>query len=272
MDRILSVGMLQDLLKARNEALKKAGFEVSSCAGTAHAKWLFRKHGHEVVVIGHAVPLTERNQLAAYAKRVSPEVLIVFLYRGSPEQARLADAIVNVEEGPAYLVQTVQYLLHQREMASAVEPLTGRRGNARLLCVAATESALMLRKKSLCEAGFEVAGALNLKDVEAACREHAFDLIILGPQIGPRMKMMISDLLQKECPSLSILEMGRASPEIQGADCMIGDSPAELIQAVRLLLHREMVRQRAAEILPGAAKNERRPAGRLSVGTDANQK
>ena len=118
MDRILSVGILQDLLKARSEALKSAGFEVSSCAGAAHAKWLFRKHRHAVVVIGHAVPVAERNQLAAYVRRTAPQTQIVFLYAGHAEQKRFADAIVNVEEGPAYVVQTVQYLLRKQALKS----------------------------------------------------------------------------------------------------------------------------------------------------------
>jgi DNA-binding NtrC family response regulator len=242
MDRILSVGLLQDLLKARNETLKGAGFEVSSCAGSAHAKWLFRKHGHKVVVIGHGVPKAERNQLAAYVKRISPQTQVVFLYLGRAEQAQLADAIVNVEEGPAYLVQTVQYLLRKPGLGS--EPSTGTgplqlSPSARLLCIATTENALVLRKKSLLEAGFEVTGVTNLKELEAACHAHTFDLVIVGPQIGPRMKMTIADLLQNQCPSVPILEMGRATPEIQGAACMIGDLPVELIHAVRLVLHRE---------------------------------
>jgi DNA-binding NtrC family response regulator len=243
MERILSVGVIQDLLKSRNAALEGAGFEVSSCAGAAHAKWLFRKHGHDIVVIGHGVPVAERNQLAAYVKRTSPQVQVIFLYRGKAEQAQLSDAIVNVEEGPEYLVQTVQYLLRKRHQescpASEHGPTKPPSASARLLCICATESALRLRRESLMEAQYEVAGAINLKEVEAACQERIFDLIILGPQIGPRMKMAIADLLQKRCPAVPILEIGRANAEIQGADCVLGDSSAELIQAVRLVLHRE---------------------------------
>jgi DNA-binding response OmpR family regulator len=243
MDRILSVGILQDLLKARNEALKSAGFEVSSCAGTAHAKWLFRKHRHAVVVIGDAVPVAERNQLAAYVRRTAPQTQIIFLYAGRAEQTRFADAIVNVEEGPAYIVQTVQYLLRKQARASESTTsngaLPGENPVPKLLCIAISESALILRKKSLLEAGFQVTGALNLKEIEASCRGHNFDLIMVGPNIGPRMKISIANLLRDRCPEVPILEMGRVSPEIQGAHSVVGDSPAELVQAVRLILHRE---------------------------------
>jgi DNA-binding response OmpR family regulator len=243
MDRILSVGMLQDLLRERNETLRAAGFEVSSCAGAAHAKWLFRKHRHPVVVIGHAVPVAERNQFSAYLRRTSPQTKIVFLYEGRAEEAQSADAIVNVEEGPAYLAQTVQYLLRKRalenEAASAGRPLPEQNPGSNLLCIAISESALLSRKKTLLEAGFEVTGALNTKEIEAACLQHNFDLIVLGPHIGPRMKITIANVLQTYCPSVPILEMGRASPEIHGAHCVIGDSPAELVQAVRLVLQRE---------------------------------
>jgi DNA-binding response OmpR family regulator len=242
MDRILSVGMLLDLLKARNEALKRAGFEVSSCAGTAHAKWLFRKYRHEVVVVGHGIPVAERNQLAAYVRRTAPQTQIVFLYSGRAEQTQFADAIVNIEAGLAYLAQTVQYLLHKQALESesmTTGSLMGHGPSPKLLCIAISESALMLRKKSLQEAGLDVTGALNLKEIEASCLENNFDLIILGPHIGPRMKILIANLLRNRCPSVPILEMGRVSPEIQGARCVIGDTSAELVQAVRLVLQRE---------------------------------
>ena len=243
MDRILSVGILQDLLKVRSEALKSAGFEVSSCAGAAHAKWLFRKHRHAVVVIGHAVPVAERNQLAAYVRRTAPQTQIVFLYAGHAEQKRFADAIVNVEEGPAYVVQTVQYLLRKQalksESATAEGTLPEQTSTTNLLCIAISESVLLLRKKSLVEAGFRVTGALNLKEIESSCQLHNFDLIIVGPHIGPRMKISIANLLRDHCPDVPILEMGRVSPEIEGAHSVVGDSPAELVQAVRLILHRE---------------------------------
>jgi DNA-binding response OmpR family regulator len=246
MDRILSVGLLQDFLKARNETLRVAGFEVSSCAGTAHAKWLFRKHRHAVVVIGHSVPIAERNQFAAYVRRTSPQTQIVFLYAGRAEQTQFADAIVNVEEGLSYLVQTVQYLLRKQALESESDtaggPLMGHNPIPKLLCIAISESALMLRKKSLLEAGFEVTGALNLKEIEASCLDRTFDLIIVGPHIGPRMKITIASLLRNQCPSVPVLEMGRASPEIEGGHCVIGDSPAELVQAVRLVLQRETAR------------------------------
>ena len=243
MYRILTVGMLLDLLKVRNETLRAAGFEVSSCAGTSHAKWLFRKHRHPIVVIGHAVPTAERNQFAAYLRRTSPQTKIVFLYEGRAEGAQLADAIVNVEEGPAYVVQTVQYLLRKRalesEAATQGRSLTEENPAPKLLCIAISESTLLLRKKTLLEAGFEVTGALNLKEIEAACMQHNFDLIIIGPLIGPRMKTSIANALQYRCPSVPILEMGHVSPELEGAHCVVADSPAELIQAVRLVLQRE---------------------------------
>jgi DNA-binding NtrC family response regulator len=235
--------MLQDLLKARNETLRNAGFEVSSCAGTAHAKWLFRKHRHSAVVVGHAVPVAERNQFAAYLRRTSPQTKIVFLYEGRAEDAQLADGIVNVEEGPAYLAQTVQYLLRRQalesEAATAGRSLPGKNPSSKLLCIAINENALLSRRKMLLEAGFDVTGALNVKEIEAACQRCDFDLVILGPHIGPRMKTMIANVLENRCPSVPVLEMGRVSPEIQGAHCVIGDSPAELVQAVRLVLQRE---------------------------------
>lgn len=254
MSRILSVGVLKDLLQIRNDALKRAGFEVSSCAGAAHAKWLFRKHRHEVVVIGHGVPIQERNQLAAYVKKTSPQTKIAFLYLAKIEQAQMADAIVNVEEGPEYLVQTIQYLLSKpvpETRTTSENDLSKLEGSMpELLCICATESALVLRKKALQDAGHKVSGAISLKEVEAACTEKTFGLIVVGPQIGPRMKMTLAEFLQRHCPSVPILEIGRAKPEIQGAGCIVGDSQLELLQAVRMILYQEAEKEVSVRTCP----------------------
>ena len=53
------------------------------------------------------------------------------------------------------------------------------------------------------------------------------------------MKITIANLLQNHCPSVPILEMGRVTPEIEGAHSVVGDSPAELVQAIRLILQKE---------------------------------
>lgn len=61
MARILSIGVLQSALRMRNEALRRAGSEVSSCTSIETAKSLFSKNPYDLssvsarIILGAAV-------------------------------------------------------------------------------------------------------------------------------------------------------------------------------------------------------------------------
>jgi DNA-binding response OmpR family regulator len=110
MARILSVGVLQNPLRVRNQALRGAGFEVSSCTSIAVAESLFKKNPYRAVIIGHGIRTNRRVELAMFLRENSATVKIVFLYIGSIGQAELADAVVSVEDTAQNLVSTCSRL------------------------------------------------------------------------------------------------------------------------------------------------------------------
>ena len=231
MDRILSVGTFQEAQKACNDALKAAGYAVLPCAGPAHAKWLFRKHRHEVVLLGPSLTSRARTGLATCVRQISPQTRIVGLYVGAIEGAHLVNAIVRAESGPVAVVDAVRQL--RAEQSGITQTV-----RTKVLCIAATQNAAILRKRALVDEGYDVVGAASLKEIESACATDVFDLIVVGPVIGPRMKSAIADILHGHQGATPILELGQAKPLIPGADCVLADLSSEWLAAVRLILHR----------------------------------
>ncbi len=94
--RVLSICYNPQLMHARHVALRQVGCSVDSVLGTVGAKNLERVD-YDVVVIGHAAPLAEREELLRWVRRKIPLARVVALRSGVADDD-LASADVNAED------------------------------------------------------------------------------------------------------------------------------------------------------------------------------
>ncbi len=88
--KVLSICYEPNLLYARHEALKQAGFAVDSVLGNKGATSL-RSLDYDIVVICHAASLEVRKQMMDWIRGRSPDARVVALHSGI-ETDRLKDA------------------------------------------------------------------------------------------------------------------------------------------------------------------------------------
>ena len=119
MAAILLVGHLAPLLRDRERVLRRAGHDVVAItAGQDHLRYATQKD-FDVVIIGHAVPERQRQRLLQSLKSRSPQAAIVLFYRGSIQNAELADAVLNTDGKYKDLLLTVEHLLSRRSEKNA---------------------------------------------------------------------------------------------------------------------------------------------------------
>ena len=108
---------------------------------------------------------------------------------------------------------------------------------ALVLCTGKDPSLLRTRKLILERAGHTVITAPDQRAVAAACKEHKFDVAVLGQSISSESKRVISGLIRQLCSSAKILELYQANsgPAIQDADSWLEvptDVPQDLAARV----------------------------------------
>ncbi len=113
---------------------------------------------------------------------------------------------------------------------------------AKILSVAASEVLKTTRQLLLEQEGYSVCSALNLVEVETLAKTEKVDLALIGHGFGGPEKRKIARAVNQHYPGLPILEMCFHSPEIPGADFVLSDSPAELINAIKQILNGRRVR------------------------------
>ena len=112
---------------------------------------------------------------------------------------------------------------------------------ASLLLVMATDAALRLRRDWLEQAGYKVSPACSLKEVEQACHNHAFDIVLVADAVEPRMKKAIGLTVRHFCPEAPILQMGHTRPDIDGTCFVTGDSNENVLESVSKILRRDEI-------------------------------
>ncbi len=241
MQRILSVGRMHKIFEAMNQALRDEGFTVIRSRSAAHAKWLLRKDQHEMVLIGPSILAQERELLIDCAKRICPNTRVVVLnLQHDSNPAPLADAALSIDAGAGAVVRAVRLAFQQPRKVSP-------NLSARLLCVCATQSAAVLRRKALEEEGYDVVSVASLQELEATCANNVFDLVVIGPAVGPHMKLTISEVLRKYRCHGPILELGRTSPEIANAHAVTETSPYEWLLAIARLLIEKVLSEKVEQ-------------------------
>jgi hypothetical protein len=117
--KILSFGINKEFLDARAKSLVAHGLNVSSVSQKDEALRIARMMMPAIVIFGHAVPPTLRASLSRSMKKISPEVQLIYMYKGSTDGTEMADAILNVESEPMVLVDTIKYLIERNKSVSA---------------------------------------------------------------------------------------------------------------------------------------------------------
>ena len=267
MTRVLSV----DLLDHHNQALMHAGFLVSPCALLALAvKLLDRLPQPDVLLIGHSLSRKRRKRLVQRVMRASPKTHVIVLSGGRVNEKIAPDGIVPADVSPAELVAAVlnvTNLAMEAVSKAAVAdcktdeyaPAEIEQSSARILYVAANEGVARLRTIQLKRAGYCAVGAVTLQQIELAWNKDCFDLVIVSPAIGPRLKAMIATIARQHSPRVRLLEIGAARPEIEGAYLLTADSGEELVTAIRQLTSQTTSRNDQCEPPPAHGKEVRAP-------------
>ena len=113
--RILSVSRDRTILLSRNDALAIAGFSVSSPKQPEEAVHILLSSEIDVIVLGHSIPKAERMALSEQFRAVKPQVPIVVLFEGQPEEDEQADAFVPLRAGPEVLIGVIHSCTEERE-------------------------------------------------------------------------------------------------------------------------------------------------------------
>ena len=109
-----------------------------------------------------------------------------------------------------------------------------------LLCVDMNHAAMQTRQLILEKAGYTVALARDLRQVQAECESISYSIVILGQSINSSEKRRITDVVLTCCKTAKILELHSGiAPELPEADAhlhVIATEPEGLVEAVTTLL------------------------------------
>jgi len=118
---VLSLGYDRRRLLSRHKVLVAAGFHVTSVDNRDDVLRLLKSRRFHVLVIGHLVPMEDRNEVASQGKFLQ-NARVVFLYKGRISRTEMADAVLSVDGSPEDLNSTILWLV--RGSAEDVEPST----------------------------------------------------------------------------------------------------------------------------------------------------
>jgi len=109
-----------------------------------------------------------------------------------------------------------------------------------VLCTGSDLVLMETRKLILQGAGHKVVTVTNPSDISSACKEHIFDVAVIGQSTSADSKRSIAFLIHQHCPSAKILELYPANqhPAIEDADSWLevpAQVPQELAQQVERL-------------------------------------
>jgi hypothetical protein len=99
--------LLPDLANTFSEA----GFDVTSADNLSKGLGAVGLPGWNILVIGPTVPPGDRRRIEAEAKRRNSALKIILVYDKVQERDIFANALVDLADGPAALLQTAQSLL-----------------------------------------------------------------------------------------------------------------------------------------------------------------
>lgn len=106
------------------------------------------------------------------------------------------------------------------------------------------DSVLMLTRKLILEdAGHIVIATTDERELATACKQHRFDVAVIGQAISRKTKKALFSVIREHCPSVKVLELYSASDgkALEQADSWLqvpADVPDELAERVTELANR----------------------------------
>ncbi len=116
---------------------------------------------------------------------------------------------------------------------------------ASLLLIVATDPARQLGVEWLERAGYRVSAARSLKEVEQACHDQHFDMVLVADAVEPKMKKAIGLAVRHFLPEAPILQIGRTRPDLDGNCFVTGESREDILSSVSKILRRDEIRPAA---------------------------
>jgi CheY-like chemotaxis protein len=125
-------------------------------------------------------------------------------------------------------------------MLSAIYSVIPGGGNVMALVLCTGVDRVLLRTRALIleQAGHHVVSAGNEAEVIAACKQHRFDVAVLGQGMGGTQKQQILRVVRESCPDARVLELFQRTKSLPQADAWLevpADVPADLAQKVAKL-------------------------------------
>src|SRR5690349_11036124 len=108
---VLCIGYAAETLDQRCRFLGESGYAVTAAHTRAEAVSLLASQRFAALVIGHAIPESDRLEFIEKGRARNANAIVVLLYRDSIRRAESAQAVLCVENGPLALVQALRELL-----------------------------------------------------------------------------------------------------------------------------------------------------------------
>jgi DNA-binding NtrC family response regulator len=112
--RILSVSYDRSLAATRDLLFTTAGYQVSSVFIVGHAIQLCAAEPFDLVVIGHSIPIQQRELLLKEVRRQCATPTLALCRHGEPPLSN-ADHVFDSADSPGFLLETVVEILKSRE-------------------------------------------------------------------------------------------------------------------------------------------------------------
>ena len=109
-EKILSVSAHESLALTRFLLLSAAGFQVSSALSVKEAIQFCKTGSFNLVVIGHSLPVKEKQVLLKEVRRHSAAPVLGLYHRGEGQLAD-ADYVLDSTDGPAALLEMVNRII-----------------------------------------------------------------------------------------------------------------------------------------------------------------
>lgn len=102
---------------------------------------------------------------------------------------------------------------------------------ALVLCTGVDQVLLRTRALILEHAGHHVVSVGSEPEVIAACKQHRFDVAVLGQGMTARQKQQIFEIVRKACGGVRVLELFQRTKSVAQADAWL-EVPADVPEAL----------------------------------------
>jgi DNA-binding NtrC family response regulator len=113
--RILSVTFDRMLGATREMLFTRAGFQVKTVSAIGHAVQLCAAEAFDLIVIGHSIPIQQRELLLKEVRRQCATPTLALCRHGEPPLTS-ADHVFDSADSPGLLLETVVEILKSRDL------------------------------------------------------------------------------------------------------------------------------------------------------------